>query len=114
MLAGLAAKALPILIGGLAIAFMSGAVEKAIGGRSLYLHPSGRCVGDWLYLHKSGHCAKVEPMKGKILRSTLNRPVGAHGEGLYFRPGSRVYDERGLLLGRNSPFKNIPILNLLL
>ena len=117
MLAGLAAKALPTLLGGLATGLVSGAVEKAVGGRGLYLHPSGRrSNGDGLYLHKSGHCVKVEPTKGKGLRLTPNRSnlIGVHGDGLYVKRGSQVYDGRGLLLGRNSPFKNIPILNLLL
>ena len=40
MLAGLGAKALPALLGGLATGLVSGAVEKAVGGRGLYLHPS--------------------------------------------------------------------------
>ena len=47
MLAGLAAKALPTLLGGVA----SGLLSKAIGGNGLYLH-------------KFGHCVKVEPVEG--------------------------------------------------
>ena len=54
MLAGLAAKALPPLLKGLASGLVSGAVKlkKVVGG-------------DGLYLHKSGHCVKVEHVKGK-------------------------------------------------
>ena len=52
--AGLAAKALPVLLGGLATGLVTGAVEKAIGGRGLYLHPSGRQNGDGLCLRESG------------------------------------------------------------
>ena len=63
MLAGLAAKALPTLLGGLATGLVSGVVKKAVGGRGLYLHPSG----DGLYLYKSVQCVKVEPIKGKGL-----------------------------------------------
>ena len=37
MLAGLAAIALPTLLGGLATGLVSGAVEKDVGGRDLYL-----------------------------------------------------------------------------
>ena len=114
MLAGLAAKALSVLLGELATGLVSGAVEKALGGRGLYLHPSGRQNGDGLYLHKSRHCVKVEPTKGNGLRLTPNNRVGVYGDGLYLKRGSQIYDGRGLLLGRNSPFKNIPILNLLL
>ena len=46
MLAGLAAKALPSLLGGVA----SGFISKEIGG-------------DGFHLHKSGHCVKVEPIE---------------------------------------------------
>ena len=124
MLAGLAAKVLPSLLGGLATGALSGAVSKLIGGgvgagNGLYLHPSGRRTsvagGDGLYLHKSGHCVKVEPVKGNGLYLTPHtRLSGGHGDGLYLKRGSQIYDGQGLLLGRNSPFKNIPILNLLL
>ena len=118
MLAGLAAKFLPSLLGGLATGVLSGAVSKAIGGNGLYLHPSGRrsSPGDGLYLHKSGHCVKVEPVRGRGLRLMPSRTslVGVHGDGLYLKKGTQVYDGQGLLFGPNSPFKNIPILNLLL
>ena len=39
---------------------------------------------------------------------------GVHGDGLYLKRGSSIYNGEGLLLGSTSPFKNIPILNLLL
>ena len=80
----------------------------------LYLHPPGRRGGDGLYLYKSGHCVKVEPTNGKGLRLTPNRLIGVHRDGMHLKRGSQLYDGRGLLLGRNSYFKNIPILNLLL
>ena len=119
MLASLAARVLPTLLGGLATGVLSGAVSKAVGGHGLRLHPSGASqqwrYGDGLYLHKSGHCVKIEPTKGKGLRLSPSRvsalPIG---DGLYWKQGSQVHDGRGLLFGRNSPFKNIPILNLLL
>ena len=41
MLAGLAAKALPVLLGGLTTGLISGGIEKVIGGNGLYLHKSG-------------------------------------------------------------------------
>ena len=37
MLAGLGAKALPSLLGGFATGLVPGTVEKAVGGRGLYL-----------------------------------------------------------------------------
>jgi hypothetical protein len=102
MLAGLAAKALPTVLKGLASGLVSSAVKKVVGG-------------DGLYLHKSGHCVKVEPVKGNGLYLTPRRRLpGVHGDGLYLKRGSTIQDGSGLILGPNSPFKNIPILNLLL
>ena len=102
ILAGLAAKVLPTILKGVATGLVSGAVAKAVSG-------------DGLYLHKSGHCVKIEPVKGNGLYLTPHRSlVGVHGDGLYLKRGSTIQDGSGLLLGANSPFKNIPILNLLL
>ena len=36
------------------------------------------------------------------------------GNGLYLMKQGRLYDGRGLILGPNSPFKNIPILGMIL
>lgn len=58
ILSGLAAKALPTLLGGLASGLVSGAVKRVVA------------KGDGLYLHKSGHCVKVEPVKGNGLYLT--------------------------------------------
>lgn len=106
MLGGLAAKALPTLLKGLAGGLVSGAVKKVVAG------------GDGLYLHKSGHCVKVEPVQGNGLYLTPHHSgsclPGVIGDGLYVKRGSNVSDGSGLILGPNSPFKNIPILNLLL
>ena len=109
MLAGLAARALPTLLGGLATGLISGGIEKAIGGSGIQRNGNG------LYLHKSGHCVKIRPLKGRGLELIPRRkPTGVFGEGLFLKHGSRIYDGRGLLLGKNSPFKNIPIIGLLL
>ena len=35
------------------------------------------------------------------------------GNGLYLMKQGGLYDGRGLILGRNSPFKNIPILGMI-
>ena len=105
LLAGLAAKALPSILGGLATGLVSGAVKRAVGG-------------DGLYLYKSGHCFKVEPVKGNGLYLTPHRGGsllgGVHVDGLYLKRESTIQDGSGLILDPNSPFKNIPILNLLL
>ena len=104
MLSGLAAKALPRLLKGFTSGLVSGAVTKAIGR-------------DGLYLDKSGHCVKIDPVKGNGLYLAPHRGgslPGVHGDGLYLKRGSTIQDGSGLILGRNRPFKNIPILNLLL
>ena len=111
MLTGLAAKALPSLLSGLATGLVSGAVKRAVAGRGI-LSASG---GNGLYLHKSGHCVKVEPVKCNGLYLTPHQRLsGLHGDGLYLKRGSTIQEGSGLILGPNSPFKNIPILNLLL
>ena len=54
MLAGLGAKALPSILGGLATGLVSGAVKRVVGGDGLYLHNLGHFVkidlGNGLYL----------------------------------------------------------------
>ena len=105
MLAGLAARALPTILTGLASGLLSGVVGKVVGGNGLYLH-------------KSGHCVKIEPVKGGGLYLTPHHRGGTlpgiDGDGLYVKRGSSIHDGSGLIFGKNSPFKNIPILNLLL
>ena len=97
---------LPTLLGGLATGLISGGVEKAV---------SGRGVGDGLYLYKSGKGAKIIPIRGGGVQLMPNKKLhGVCGDGLFVKRGSQIYDGRGLLLGKNSPFKNIPILGLIL
>ena len=105
-LASLAARALPTILGGLTTGLLSGGIEKAISGRGV--------GGDGLYLHKSGHSLKITPIRGKGIQLVPKKCKGIHGDGLFLKRGSKIYDGRGLLLGKNSPFKNIPILGLLL
>lgn len=100
ILASLAARVLPSLLGGLATGLVSGAVEKAVGGSGLYLQ-------------KGGCTAKVQLVKGNGLYLTPH-PHTINGDGLFLRHGERVYNGEGLLLGANSPFKNIPLLGLIL
>ena len=102
ILAGLAAKALPSLLGGLATGLAAEATKRVVGG-------------DGLYLHKLGHCIKIDPVRGNGFYLTPNKKLrGIAGDGLYLKRGSTIQDGSGLLLGKNSPYKNIPILNLLL
>ena len=103
LLAGLAARALPLLtktflplgvgtLSGLA----SAGVQKAMGS-GLYLKKGGLVS----QVETDGHGLYLKPYKGKGLES--------YGDGLYLKQGGELYDGKGLLLGPNSPFANIPI-----
>jgi len=103
-LASLASRALPALAKGVATGLISG-VGKEIG--------SG---GDGLYLVKRGNCIRVDPVKGNglYLRSH-HSGKGIKGDGLYIKRGDSLESVgNGLILGKNSPFKNIPILGWIL
>ena len=64
-----------------------------------------------IYLQKDGRCFNVQSAAGNgLYLSPRPRLAGIRGDGLYLRHGSSIYDGNGLLLGKNSPFKNIPIL----
>ena len=103
-LASLASRALPALAKGVATGLISG-VGKEIG--------SG---GDGLYLFKRGNCIKVDPVKGNglYLRSH-HSGSSTKGDGLYIKRGDSLESVGdGLILGKISPFKNIPILGWIL
>ena len=100
MLASLAARVLPTLLGGLATGLISGGIEKAISGKGLYLG-------------KRGHgCAQIHLVEGGGIYLTPERDEGY--EGLFVKHGDDVYSGNGLIFGPNSPFKNIPLLGLIL
>ena len=104
LLAGLAAKVLPALAKGLATGLVSGAVSRVVKGS-----------GDGLYLIRSGHCIKVDPVKGNgLYLHPSPSSHGLHGDGLYLKRGDTIHNGEGLILGKNSPFKNIPILGWIL
>ena len=103
-LASLASKALPMLAKGLATGLVSGAAEQVLGKS-----------GDGLYLFKKGHCIKIDPVRGNGLYLTAHSSGhGVLGDGLYLRRGNAIHNGEGLILGKNSPFKNVPILGWIL
>ena len=106
-LASLASRALPALAKGVATGLLSGAAEQLTGNSS---------SGEGLYLFKRGHCIKVDPVKGNGLYLRSNPSGnGTMGDGLYLnRGGSMQTVGDGLILGKNSPFKSIPILGWIL
>ena len=107
LLAGLAARALPMVaktvLPALGVGALSGlassGVQKAMGS-GLYLKKGGLVS----QVETDGHGLYLNPYKGKGLQS---------GDGLYLKQGGKLYyDGEGFLLGPNSPFANIPILEL--
>ena len=109
LLAGLAARGLPMVaktvLPALGVGALSGlassGVQKAMGS-GLYLKEGGRIC----QIETDGHGLYLKPYKGKGLQFC--------GDGLYLKQGGKLYDGKGLLLGPNSPFANIPILGAIL
>ena len=100
MLASLAARALPTILTGLTSGLPSGCINKAISG-------------DGLYLHKHGKCYRVQNCKCDDLYLAPHLRF-VEGDGLFLKQGNDISDGvgllMGLLMGKNSPFKNIPVL----
>ena len=68
-----------------------------------------------LYIKKGGCVCEVETdERGLYLEPTSGKGFSKLGDGLYLKKDGEIYDGKGLLLGLNSPFKNIPILGMLL
>ena len=108
----LAARVLPTILSGLTTGLLSGGFNKAISG-------SG-AVGDGLYLHKHDKCYRVQKCNGNGLYLAPH-PRFVEGDGLFLKYGNDGAgdgdgdgDGAGLLMGKNSSFKNIPVLGWLL
>ena len=67
-----------------------------------------------MYLQKQGRCFGLEKCENGLKFVPRPKLAGVHGDGLYLRVGSGIYDGQGLILGSKSPFKNIPILGWIL
>ena len=109
LLAGLAARALPMAAKNVLPASGVGALSG--------LASSGvqKAMGNGLYLKKGGCVCQVETDgEGLYLKPYKGRGLNSYGNGLYLKQGGKIYDGYGLLLGQNSPFKNIPILGAIL
>ena len=97
----IAKTVLPALGVGALSGLASSGVQKAMGS-GLYLKKGGLVN----QVETDGHGLYLKPYKGKGLQS--------YGDGLYLKQGGKLYDGKGLLLGPNSPFANIPILGAIL
>ena len=107
---GLASTLGPLLLEGaktLAPAILRGAVS-AVASKGME-----KMMGKGMYLQKNGHCSQVQAVKGGGLYLSPHPRVHG-GEGLFEVGDSGEVGGEGLLLGSNSPFKNVPLLNILL
>ena len=104
-LAGLATKILPTLLGSLATGVIGGLVERSISKKS----------GTGLFLAKRGRgCTEINLIEGGgLYLSPLFYPEDDY-EGLFLNHEGETYKGSGLILGKNSPFNDIPILGWLL
>ena len=110
LLAGLAARALPFalktVLPALGVGALSGLASTGVQ----------KAMGSGLYLKKGGIVVRVETDDddGLYLKQYEGKGLESYGNGLYLKQGGELYDGKGLLLGPNSPFKNIPILGAIL
>ena len=109
LLAGLATRALPMI---------AKTVLPALGVGALSgLAPSGvqKAMGSGLYLKKGGCVCQVETDgQGLYLKPYKGKGLQSYGDGFYLKQGGKLCDGKGLLLGPNSLFANIPILGAIL
>jgi len=108
LLAGLASRAIPFIaktiLPALGVAALSNLASTAVQ----------KLVGDVLYIKKGGCVCEIETDgKRVLLESADGKSFKKLGNGLYLRKEGKIYDGKGLLLGPQSPFKNIPILGMI-
>ena len=103
ILAALASRALPMIVKGVASGLISTATKEILKKKA-----------DGLYLFKKGHGMKVDLVKGNGLYITPHSSAETVADGLYLKRGSTIHAGEGLILGKNSPFKNIPVLGWIL
>ena len=109
LLPGLAARTLPMFVKNVLLALGVGALSG--------LASSGvqKAMGSGLYLKKGGFVSQVKTDgHGLYLKPYKGKGLPSYGDGLYLKQGGKLYDGKGLLLGPNSPFVNIPILGAIL
>ena len=107
---------LPALAG--LISCLTGTVLPALSvGALLGLASTGvqKLIGNGLYLKKGGSVCRIETDgEGLDLGPTNVKGFETVWNGLYLMKHGGLYHGRGLIFGLNSPFKNIPILGMIL
>jgi len=112
-LAGLAAKALPFLSKTVLPTLVTGALSGI--GSALAQKATNKAMGNGLYLKKGSNIARVETDGQRLyLKPYKGSGIGIVGNGLYLKHGDQIISGEGLLLGPDSPLKNIPVLGWLL
>ena len=100
------------------IPFPTGTVLPALGVGALSgLVSTGvqKLTGNGLYLKKGSGERRIETDGEELyLEPACGKGFETVGNGLYLMKQGGLYDDRGLILGPNSPFKNIPILGMIL
>ena len=113
MLAGLAAKALPVLAKTVLPTLATGALSGV--GSALAQKATNKAMGNGLYLKKGSIIASVETdSQGLYLKPYRGSGLGRVGNGPYLKQGGQIIDGSGLLLSPDYPSKNIPVLGWLL
>ena len=105
----LARRFAPAILSGLASAAASKVASRLLSDKKERRNYNGQ----GLYLQKNGQCAKVHLVNGGGFYLAPH-PRFYNGQGLFETEGSEIKTGKGLLLGDNSPFKNVPLLNILL
>ena len=112
-LASLAAKALRFLAKTVLSTLATGALSGV--GSALAQKATNKAMGNGLYLKKGSNIARVKTDgQGLYQKPFKGSGLGMFGKGLYLKQGGKIISGEGLLLGPNSPLKNIPILGWLL
>ena len=84
-------------------------------GSALAQKATNKAVGNGVHLKKGSNIARVETDgQGLYLKPYRSSGFGLVGDGLYLEHGGQVISGHGLLLGPDSPLKNIPVLGWLL
>ena len=74
-----------------------------------------KLIGNGLYLKKGSGVSRIETDgEGLYLGPASGKGFETVGNSLYLMKQGGLYDGRGLILDPNSPFKNIPILGMIL
>ena len=109
LLAGLASRALPLVAKTVLPALGVGAIS------GLASSGTQKAMGSGLYLKEGGRICQIETDgNGLYLKPYKGQGLKGYGDGLYLKQGGKLYNGKGLLLGPNTPFVNIPIFGAIL